>query len=387
MNIVHAISRLCLADGGVVRAVIDLTSLLAARGHAVTLLCREAPDVPASWGSPGTPRLATLRSARRPMGLYSSQAIGEAARIIGGADIVHLHTPWDTANVQLASAARRAKRPYILTIHGMLDDWCMSQKSAKKRLYLALAGRKLLERAARIHCTAEAELAQSRVWYPRGRGTVIPIAFDLREYRSLPGPEEAFARFPAVRDAKARILFLSRLHIKKGVHVAIDAAAILRDRGRDFALFLAGTGDEPYTASLKAQVERLKLGGHVHLLGLVTGSLKLSLYQACEVFILPTSQENFGLVLPEAMACRTPVITTKGVDIWPELLACGGAEIVEPTPEAFAAALAGLLDDSARRRAMGERGRAWVFEHLDSAKVVERFEAVYRECIAEMPRG
>ncbi len=381
MNVLHYLPRVVLADGGVVRSVLDLCALLASSGHAVTLLSTHAPDAPEPWraGGSGLPHLVEVPPPTRPMGLFSPAAAAALEPMLRSCDVVHLHTPWETSNTQLATLARRASRPYVVTVHGMLDDWCMAQKRLKKRIYLSLAGRALLERAARVHCTAQAEHDQASKWYPRGRGVVIPLAVDLAEYRDLPGPEAAIERIPTLASASQRVLFLSRLHVKKGVHVAIDAIAGVAGAH----LFLAGVGDEDYARGLREQVERLGLADRVHFLGLVTGREKLSLYQACEVFVLPTSQENFGLVLPEAMACRTPVVTTRGVDIWPELEASGGAVIADATPGAFAETIRVLLADPDRRREMGERGRAWVFEHLDASRVVERFVALYREVIAE----
>jgi glycosyltransferase involved in cell wall biosynthesis len=115
----------------------------------------------------------------------------------------------------------------------------------------------------------------------------------------------------------------------------------------------------------------------VRFLGFVSGVEKVSLYQAADVLVLPTSQENWGFVLVESLACGTPVVTTKGVDIWPELQSSGGALIVPAEARAMAEAVGGLLSDPARRRAMGEIGRRWVFETLGADRVARGYEAMY----------
>jgi glycosyltransferase involved in cell wall biosynthesis len=115
----------------------------------------------------------------------------------------------------------------------------------------------------------------------------------------------------------------------------------------------------------------------VEFVGHVGGPMKVSLYEACDLFALPTSQENFGFVFPEALASGTPVITTKGVDIWPELLESGGSSIVEGTPESFAAEMAKLIDDSELRRRMAESGRPFVMRVFDEQRLIERYEALY----------
>ncbi|MGP1273225.1 MAG: glycosyltransferase [Phycisphaerales bacterium] len=380
MNILHAMAELVLEHGGVVRAVIDLAEQSARAGHSVAVASWNAPDVPEPWRSAsGSPRLVPITAPGR-LGRFAPDAAAALRDEIRRADVVHLHTPWEPANRAIAAMCRQLGTPYVLTIHGMLDDWCMTQKSAKKRLYLALGGRALLERAAAVHCTAQAELDQSRVWFPRGRGVVAPLVFDLAPYTDLPGPDLARERFD-LDPERPIVLFLSRLHVKKGVHVLIKAARHLADAGVDAQTIIAGTGDEPYARGLHAQIASLGLADRVRLVGLVTGADKVSLYQAADVFALPTSQENFGFVLPEALACGTPAITTRGVDIWPELEASGGAVIAEQTPEAFAEHIGELLVDADRRAEMGERGRRWVLTELNPDAVSERYEALYAEAI------
>lgn len=384
MRIVHYLQRIDLAEGGVVRAVLDMTALLARRGHDVVLITHDDADAPESWkrAERGCPRLEVVPAPSRPLGLLAGAQLRSLEPIIKGADVLHLHACWTTANNQLASMARRLGVAYVLSIHGMLDDWCMAQKAPKKRLYLALAGRRTLERAAFVHATAEAELEQSRKWYPRGRGVVVPLVFDLEPFRDPPGPALADERFGpgGTRDiapGEHVVLFLSRVHPKKGVEHLVRAAALLRDRDVVCKTLIAGAGDEAYTSGIRRLIEQHDLADRVRLLGLVTGDLKVSLYERADVFALPTSQENFGFVLPEAMACRTPAITTRGVDIWPELESSGGALIAEQSPEAFADAIALLLADDDRRRTMGQAGREWVFRELEPDAIAQRFERMY----------
>lgn len=380
MKIVHYLTRFVLADGGVVRAVLDLAAALAAKGHEVVALTYNDADVPADWrsGRAGVPRLVTLDSPRGRLGLLPRPSLVRAAEALRGADALHLHTPWEPSNPQLAAAAHRAGAPYIVSVHGMLDDWCMTQATAKKRLYLALRGRRFLEGAACVHCTAQAELEQAHKWFPNGRGGVIPLVFDLAPYADLPGPEAAQRAFPTLADARLKLLFLSRIHPKKGLEVLIDAAALLVSEGLDLTLSIAGTGDEAYVESVQQRAERA-LGDRAAFLGLVTGADKLSVYQAADLMVIPTSQENFGFVFTEALACRTPVVTTRGVDIWPELETSGGASIAQATPQAVAGAVGKACADRATLIRMGELGREWVFRELDGVRVVERYEGLYAD--------
>lgn len=383
VKIAQYMSAFRLADGGVVRAVLDITTVLAARGHELTVLTWDASDIPDAWrAGDGPVRVVPLPRPRGPVGLLPGAGREVAAAALADADVLHLHTPWDPVNRQMAALARRLGLPYVLTVHGMLDDWCMAQRGPKKRLYLALGGRRLLDHAAAVHCTAEAERDQARKWFRNDRIAVVPCVCDLEPFRDLPGPGPAREAFPPAATDRPVLLFLSRLHEKKGVPVLLDAAARLRERGRDVQLLLAGTGEDAYVRRLREQTARLQLDDRVHFLGLVVGTEKVSLFQRADLFLLPTSQENFGFVLIEALAAGTPAVTTRGVDIWAELERSGGACVVDQSPDAFADAVEVLLDDPARRERMGRAGRDWVLRTFDPDVVAAGYERMYEQAAA-----
>ncbi len=383
MRILHFHKSLRLEHGGVVRAVLDLCPALATAGHEVVLASPDPHDVPAEWdGRTGRPRVAPCPGRLGPGGRLGRAARVTVDRLLAAAEILHLHGMWSPHNLQLAALARRRGIPYVVSVHGMLDDWSMAQRTAKKRLYLAVAGRRMLERAAAVHCTAEAELRQARRHFPRGRGVVAPLVVDLADYRDLPGPGAARDVVGGLGGDDPVLLFLSRLHYKKGVEHLVRAVGLLADRGRPVHAVVAGSGDDSYVRRLRRLVEELGLSDRVRFPGFVSGRTKVSLYQAADAFVLPTSQENFGFVLFEALAAETPVITTRGSDTWPELVASGGAVVVEQDAAAVADALEPLLDEPARAAAMGRSGRAWVMRHLSPEAVTGRYEVLYAEAAA-----
>lgn len=376
MRIVHYIAEVVSEHGGVVKAVLDLCGALSERGHDVTLLTQNPQDVPSDWGqAPKTPRVRRTQFSRNPLG---QTTFGDLAEVVDGTQVVHLHTPWELTNLPIARGLRRRRIPYIVSIHGMLDDWSMAQRGLKKRIFLAATGRKFLEGASRIHCTAEGERQQAQKWIPKANIAVLPLLVDLSEFDTLPGPGPALAAFPQLATAAPKILFLSRLHPKKGVEILLRAAAEVVRSGMDLELFIAGPGDEDYIARLKRLASELDLGAKTHFLGMVRGVEKTSLYQATELFILPTHQENFGLVLVEALACGTPVITTRGVDIWPELEQAGSL-IVSPEPTTLATAIRERISNLAKLPELGANGRAFVRDWLAEEKVIAAYEAMYAE--------
>ena len=383
LRILHYVPAVRLEQGGVVRSILDWCTVFAARGHQMSLVVYENKDVPRDWldAKPHHPRAYIVPQPLPPLKLLSRPAIRQIDQLLQNTDVLHLHGPWLDGNRQIANLARARRIPYLLSTHGMLDDWSMTRRGWKKKLYMALAGRRTLNAATMLHCTAEAELAQACKWFDNPNTTVLPYLVDLSPFIHLPSPDAALAQLPAsVRDLP-KLLFLSRLHEQKGVDILIRAAGLLRDAGVSFVTLLAGSGDPIYEASLLALVAQLKLGNHVIFTGLLTGIEKLSLYNAADIFVLPTRHENFGLVLTEAMACGLPVITTRGTDIWQEIQSAG-AIIADSTPESFAAQIKKLLDDPADRLARGTTGRDWVFANLAVEPLSQKYEALYRKLIA-----
>ncbi|HRQ73184.1 MAG TPA: glycosyltransferase [Phycisphaerales bacterium] len=379
MNITHYFHRLRLEGGGPVRGVLDLSAALHARGHRVTILTCDAADAPDEWkhDDGAVPRLRTLPPAGLLGGLFTPAQTRRLADALRESDVVHLHGVWTPSNTQVAAACRRAGIPYVWSIRGTLDDWCMGERALKKRLFLAAGASRALAGAAAIHLTAEDELRQAGRWFPRELGVVIPNLLDLEPFRSLPGPGPAREQFPQIDPARPTVLFLSRVHYKKGVPLLIDAAADLIASGTDLTVLIAGNAEEAYLDRLRAHVARRGVESRVHLIGFVSGTLKLSLYQAADLFVLPTSQENFGFVLFESLACATPLVTTRGVDTWPELVESGGGVIVDASAPAISDAIRDLLADRSRLRSMGEAGRRWVFDRLEPGAILARFEAMY----------
>lgn len=376
LRIMHYLPDIRLEQGGPVRVVIDLANGLVERGAEVIVAASDVTDVPARWSAGGWPRVEHLPMGRVP-GMLSRESLGRAGAALEGADVLHVHGMWSPAGVQISRAAQQRGIPYIISPHGMLDDWALSQKWPKKKAFLMLAGRRWLANATAIHFTAKAEFEQSRK-FTAGRGTVIPNPIDMEEYRELPGPERAQGRFAGLNGELPVLLFLGRVHSQKGPDVLIKAAGRLARDGQRCSVLLAGPGEAGYIESLRQLAASEGIGESVHMLGMVTGPDKLSLYQAADLLVLPTCQENFGLVLFESLLCETPVISTPGVDTWPELEASSGGRIAAGESAEMARAIAEMIGDRAALAERGRTARKWTLEFLDTGRIFRMFEEMYR---------
>jgi glycosyltransferase involved in cell wall biosynthesis len=412
LRIVHYLKWVRRRDGGVVQCVLELAPAQARAGHDVTLLTADDSDVPRGPGSPWLklserspmaepsrgPFSKGLRSIR--LGLWDPAASVKgrtpddaewdtptqfltraghraARRSIIDADAVHIHGPWSTSNIQIARLCRILSKPYVVSAHGMLDDWCMAQSAGKKRLHLALMGRSMLDGALCVHCSASEEARQVRA-HTSAPTRVVPLPMDLTPFRTAPDPALARTKF-GLAPGVPQIVFLSRLHPKKGADKLVEACALLKAKGRDFQLTIAGPEqDAAHVGSLRRAIAAAGFApDRCRLVGMVVGAEKLSLMAAADVFVLPTSQENFGFVLLEAVLSGARVITSKGVDIWKELQDNAGATILpDASPGPLADAIARALDSGPADTA---KGRAWAMEWLDEPRLMAEYERMYRD--------
>jgi len=382
MKIVHSIYFLDFTYGGPVRAIIDLSNALVKHhGHEVKVITVDTKDAPDDWklpnANPSAIKLPKPTKIARYMDAKGKAAIRDA---IKDADVVHIHGIWVSHQTQVARIASELGIPYVISCRGMLDDWCMAQRKLKKMIYLKLArGSWMLNNAAMIHCTAEGELEQSKKWFPKSQAKVIPNLLELEPFEKMPGVEIAHEKFPFFDSGDPVLLYLSRLHYKKGVEHLIRAVKKLLDEGNPHRLHIVGSGDDAYQHMLEDLTKKLGLEDYISFPGLVVGQEKLSLYQAADLFVLPTSQENFGFVLYEALAAGTPLITTKGVDTWPELQSQAGAVISTQDPGELAARISTLTSDREALRELGSRGRSWIFKEMHPKKIVGQFHKMYQD--------
>jgi glycosyltransferase involved in cell wall biosynthesis len=391
VRIVHVTSSLAASAGGVARAAIDSAYALATAGGPgveVVLISYDRGPFDFPWGErePGNLRVKLVRSEGRENRATGAMAAAVREGLGAGGAMLHLHGMWEPLLATAARLARAAGAPYVCSVHGMLDPWSVSQRRLKKTVYYQLVEKRRLGNAAALHFTAKGELDKALPWVPAGpRRLVIPVIMDLGPFRELPGREAAAEMFRGVPADRPWVLFLSRIHEKKGLDVLIDAVAQLPRK--DVQLVVAGTGAEGYVTAMKERARAAGIGERTHFVGLVRGAQKVALLRRAEMLALPTSQENFGIVFPEALACETPVLLTKDVDIYEEVLGAGAGLLIRREPGDVAEKIAALLGDAAKARGMGEAGRRWVLETLEPAGIARQWAEAYRELAGSAGAG
>lgn len=260
-------------------------------------------------------------------------------------------------NHRIAVKARQAKIPQVFSPLGMLEPWSLAQKRLKKRIGWLFYQRHDIECSAAVHATAQSEATSLRALGIKAPIAVIPHGIDI--------PANLPAQPPVQRDtSQITILFLSRIHPKKGLLELVQACAGLKTK--NWRVIIAGPDSDGYRAVIEKAVNGAQLQDRFEFVGPVYGEQKAALFAQTDLFVLPSYSENFGLVIPEALAYGVPVITTTGTP-WSELneLACGwwipiGAAALETTlVEALALPSDALADMGARGRSLVEERYAW----------------------------
>lgn len=229
--------------------------------------------------------------------------------------------------------ALRGKKPYVVFSHGMLDPYFKTSfplKHAKKWVYWVLAEYWVLRGAYRVLFTTkeESRLAEQSFWLHRWNGTVVPYGANRPPKDGSTLREAFYEEQPAMR-GKRFMLFLGRIHRKKGCDMLIESFTKLAALDAELHLMMAGPDQQGWSAGLKQMVAKAGLNDRVHWPGMIHGDAKWGAFFASEVFILPSHQENFGIAVAEAMACKRAVLLGDKVNIAPEI-AEDHAGLMEP---------------------------------------------------------
>jgi glycosyltransferase involved in cell wall biosynthesis len=292
-------------------------------------------------------------------------------RTIQAATGVHIHGVWETHCMIAAGIARECKRPYVISVHGMLEEWAIRHKRLKKALYGALVEIRGMQRAACLRA-----LSLDEVNDYRRLGLTNPIA--IIPNGTYPPPDAAPSLF---RDAypklagKRIILFLGRLHPKKGVPLLLQAWARISRRTDDVHLVIAGPDPENMWPALEKLTDLQQ--SSVTFVGMLTGELKWSALAAASLFVLPSYSEGFSIAVLEALAMGVPAIVSKQCHI-PEVAIHDCGWVIEPAVDPLEQALADFLSFSQEEAGLiGKRGRDLVRTRFHASVVGNQMAQLY----------
>jgi glycosyltransferase involved in cell wall biosynthesis len=299
-------------------------------------------------------------------------------------DVVVVDGLWNYATFGARRVLVGAGVPYVVFTHGMLDPWfkrTYPMKGLLKQLFWLFCEGPLLNNARAVLFTTEEERVVSRNAFAPYRVRERVVGFGTADIAGDATTQTAAFRaaVPALGDRRY-LLFLSRIHPKKGCDLLVDAFAQIAAGTPDIDLVVAGPDQTGWRGTLEARSAALGIADRIHWPGMLVGDAKWGAFRDCEAFVLPSHQENFGVVVAEAMAAAKPVLLTDKVNIWREVVAGGGGLAEPDTVDGVTRLLQRFVALSADERvAMGAAARAGFQEHFEMSQAAQTINSTLRE--------
>jgi glycosyltransferase involved in cell wall biosynthesis len=351
LSILHVMPSVDPRGGGPTEGVIQTGKVLVALGHMMEVVTLDDPKAPFLSEYPF--RCYALGPPRGQY-YYSSRFISWLRANANRYDTVIVHGLWQFHAVATRVVMRRLGLPYIVFVHGMLDPWFRAaypKKHLKKLAYWLLAERAVVRDARLVLFTCEEERHLARRSFPFYRANEAVVSYGSAE----PPPVNEAARdrfvrqFPEILGRRV-LLFLGRIHPKKGCDLLIKAFARVAQNDRSLHLMIAGPDQTGWLAELQKLAVSLDVDSRITWTGMLTGESKWAAFRCSHAFVLPSHQENFGIAVAEALGCGLPVLVSNKVNIWREVLEYDvgfvGEDTVDGTVECIEKWMA--LDDAAR---------------------------------------
>jgi len=303
----------------------------------------------------------------------------------GPGSIIHCHGLWMHPGMVARRAAESSGSRLVISPHGMLEPWALGNSRWKKWLAGRLFENRNLRSAGCLHALCEAEACNIRSYGLQNPIAVIPNGVDLEDFICLPA-YEAIERDYTALIGKKRMLFLSRIHPKKGLSHLIRAWHRVAPAFKDWVLLVAGKGQLGHEAELKVLVSELGLSDSVLFLGPLYGEAKGRVLAGADAFTLPSFSEGLSMAVLEAAACALPVLLTPQCN-FPELVAARAALEVQPNVEDCERGLRRMLSFPRQElREMGLRGRGLIRRVYTWPDIADRMAAVYAWLLDGGPR-
>jgi poly(glycerol-phosphate) alpha-glucosyltransferase len=384
MRIVHLTWLLSNAGGGVPPVVAALAREQRRAGHEAFIAGVEDPR-----GGPLVPSDLPLVLGKVVGPLALGFAPGLASRIDAlGPEILHLHGLFTWSSQIAKQWSKRRKRPLVISPHGMVEPWALRNSAWKKRAFRAFIENGNLAQATCIHALCPEEARDAMALGLGSPIAVVPNGFDAASVPRGTSPSEFRRILPEIGDRRV-VLYLGRVHPKKGLMPLLDAWGRLNDGKRavenSWVLVIGGPEQKRFLAELRARARTLGVEQSVVIPGGLYGDDKAAALAGSDIFVLPSFSEGIPMALLEAMAWGLPVLASRRCNV--DVEASGAGRLCDPESSSISEALASLMAMTGQERtALGNRGRRDVETRYAWSEVARDVLSVYAWILGSGPR-
>jgi glycosyltransferase involved in cell wall biosynthesis len=397
MRLLHVLASANPAGGGPIEAILRQSEAFRAMGRGeIELVTLDDPS--ASWVQAypgkiialGVPRTELTGWRRRLPWVhygYAPAFVPWLKKNARGYDAVVLNGIWNYTALGVKSALVGTRIPYVVFPHGMLDPWFVKTyrlKAIFKQISWWFCEGPVLNNARAVFFTTEEERTLARgVFHPyRVRERVVGLGTSDIQGDAARQSEAFRAQMPRL-GSRPYLLYLSRIHPKKGCDLLIEAFAAAMPARPGLQLVIAGPDQTGWRQQLEKRAGELGIADSIHWPGMLSGDVKWGAFRGAEAFVLPSHQENFGVVVAEAMAAGRPALITNKVNIWREVEESGGGLVESDDVEGITRLLRQFLSMTEETRAeMGRRARACFLERFEIHSAVTSIDSALREVVA-----
>lgn len=372
MRILETLASADPASGGPLEGLLRHAEVWRTQGHVCELATLDPPDAPFLKGAPlrihalGRARQLVPTALRRFMPPlrygYTPGYVGWLRAHAAAYDAVIVNGLWNYSTMGARLALTGGATPYFVFSHGMMDPWFRQVSPLKhlaKQAFWRFIEGPLVKGARAVLFTTEEEKVTSREVFTPYHIREEVVGYGTSDVTGDGDAQRAAFRMQLPGLGERRyLLYLSRIHPKKGCDLLVKAFAEVAARMPDIDLVIAGPDQVGWRSELEAIAMAVGISDRIHWPGMLLGDVKWGAFRGCEAFILPSHQENFGVVVVEALACNKPVLISNRVNIWREVADAGAGLVEDDTLEGtmrLVERFAGL--DAVSRNAMGAAGR------------------------------
>jgi glycosyltransferase involved in cell wall biosynthesis len=388
LKVLHIIPSVALVRGGTSQAVIEIVSALRSQGIDAEIATtndngKDLLDVPlykltdqlAEYGNLPIrffPRFSPNINAVREFA-FSRSLTTWLWQHIADYDLVHVHAIFSYASTIAMAIARIRKVPYINMPHGLLCKWSLQQSKFRKQIYLNVIERSNLLHSQSLHFTAPQEQEEFNQLGLNIPSFVLPHGVQMPIL--IPDAQSQLRTILQIPDHYPILLFMSRIHPKKGLEYLISALGKLKNY--NFALIIAGSGESDYVQQLQDLLVTQRICDRTHLVGFVKGEAKNLYLQGADLFMLTSHSENFGIAAIESLAAGTPVLITDGVAIAPMVQEQNIGYVTKLEINAIVATIEEFLNHPQTAKQKGDRAQQYIAENYAWAKIAHNLATTY----------